>query len=316
MDGLVGSGTDTTSYGFVIDQGCGGIVIGTGVGNPYTTFTFSHFYALACSQDTEKLFLQGSFQVANVDNVTVSYSLLDGWQNGVMARGPGATDSNWVFDHNICLNGFSSSANHGEWINPNSAGLNNITVSFNVFRGHSGTAGQTGTIVANNNDNTGAQIYGNVFDGLQVGNGVITGTSAGNLVKAVVYNNTFLNMTSDSGSAIGGSGQGSGNIAHDNIFYNTNASQGGSFTFDYNSYFSTTNTPTEAHGQIASGNPFVNSASFNYNLAFDTSAWTALASPYNVDPSGTTRTSSRGAYQYEVGGNIPAAPTGLVVTVR
>ena len=165
VDGVVGSGTDTTSYGFVVDEGCGAIVIGTGVGATYTIMTFSHIYALACSQAAEKLFLQTNFQMGQIDDITVSYSLLDGWQNGMMARGnPGVVDNNWAFEHNLCLNGYSSSAHHGEWINPNSAGLNNLTVRFNVFRGYSGSSGQTGTIVANNSNNNGAMIYGNVFD--------------------------------------------------------------------------------------------------------------------------------------------------------
>src|SRR5207245_7994153 len=112
---------------------------------------------LACAQDTEKILLQATVQMGHGDNITVGYSLLNGWQNGVMARGnPGVMHNNWLFEHNTCLNGFSSSANHGEWINPNSAGLNNATIRYNVFRGYSGADGMTGTIVANNSNNNNA----------------------------------------------------------------------------------------------------------------------------------------------------------------
>jgi hypothetical protein len=220
---------------------------------------------------------------------------------------------NWLIEYNVLLNGSSTSANHGEWINPNERPASGWVIAYNLFKGYSGSAGMTGTIVANNQDNNNARIYGNVFDGLRVGNGVITGTSQGNLNNAVVYNNTFLDMTSDSGNAIGGTGQGSNNVALNNVFYNTRASMGSGFTYDYDSFFSTTNTPSEAHSQSASGNPFVNASAGNYKLVSDTATWSSLSAPFNSDPTGMIRSSSRGAFQFL--SNL-TPPTNLTAQVR
>jgi hypothetical protein len=298
----------TLSQGFTF--GTSGSVSSNGPAIQY--ITLSHIYGQATSSDTEKEFIEGNYSAGPHSNVTITYLLLDGWQGLIMSRGQGGQAySNWNISNNVMLNGFSSSANHGEWIDPNERPMNNFTFAYNLFRGHSGTAGQTGTIVANNSDMNNAAIYGNVFDNLLVGNGVITGTSAGNLNNSVIYNNTFLNTTVATGNPICGSGNGSGNTANNNIIYNMTASQGGGCTFDYNSYFSTSATPGETHGQVASSNPFVNVSGGDYSLATDTTAWKSLSAPYALDPAGTPRTSSRGAYQYH--GNSVSAPTNLQV---
>jgi hypothetical protein len=321
FDGSVGPTWDLTpshygfSFGTSLSQaftiGSPGSVSNNGPA--LSNIVLSHLYGKATTSDVEREFIEGAGSGGAHSNITISNCLLDGWQGLVTTKGQSGTAySNWVIQYNVLLNGYSSSANHGEWINPNERPISNWTIAYNVFRGHSGSSGMTGTIVANNSDNNGSKIYGNVFDGLQVGNGVITGTSEGNLNNAVVYNNTFLNMTSDSGDAIGGSGQGSGNVAYNNLFYNTNASHGGGFTFDYNAYFATTNTPAETHGQSGSGNPFVNAAVFNYHLTAGTSAGTTLASPFTIDPEGKTRGADgvwdRGAYEFGSGAPPPPPP--------
>lgn len=282
-------------------------------GPAITNITLSHMTALATSNDVEKEFIEGATSGGAHSNCTISHSLFNGWQGLVMTKGQSGTPySNWVIQYNVMLDGSSTTANHGEWINPNERPISNWTIAFNLFKGYSGSAGQTGTIVANNSDNDSPQIYGNVFDGLRVGNGIITGTSQGQLNNAVVYNNTFLNMTSDSGNAIGGSGQGSGNISLNNLFYNMSASMGGGFTYDYDSFFSTTNTPSEPHGQIGSSNPLVNLSNGDYKLVSDTFPWSSLPAPYNVDATGLGRSSSRGAYQFSgsLGGSGTVAPPG------
>src|SRR5581483_8781700 len=328
FDGSVGPLWDTNpaDYGFRFADGLSrGSTIGvsgtvSNNGPALTNITISHIAAIATSSDTEKEFIEGAISGGAHSNCTVSHSLLNGWQGLIMTKGQsGAAYSNWTISYNALLNGSSTSANHGEWIDPNERPIDSWTISFNLFKGYSGSAGMTGTIVANNSDNNNARIYGNVFDGLRVGNGVITGTSQGNLNNAVVYNNTFLNMTSDSGDAIGGSGQGSGNVALNNLFYNTNANMGGGFSHDYNSFYSTSNTPSESHGQTGSVNPFVNSAANNYQLTADTAMWNLLAAPFNIDADNTVRLSSRGAYQFSTtsggggggGGGTVAPPTNL-----
>jgi hypothetical protein len=326
FDGSIGPLWDTTpaDYGFKFSDGLSrGSTLGvsgsvSNNGPAISNITISHISALATSNDVEKEFIEGASSGGAHSNCTVSHSLFNGWQGLVMTKGQSGTAySNWVIEYNVMLNGSSTSANHGEWINPNERPIDNWTIAFNLFRGYSGSAGMTGTIVANNSDNDNSQIYGNVFDGLRVGNGVITGTSQGKLNNALVYNNTLLNMTSDSGNAIGGTGQGSGNVALNNLFYNTSAQMGGGFSSDYDAFYSTKNTPSEAHGQTGSGNPFVNSAGGNYELTADTSAWSALSVPFNIDADAVSRISSRGAYQFSsTSGASVLPPTNLHALVQ
>ena len=70
----------------------------------------------------------------------------------------------------------------------------------------------------------------------------------------------------------------------------------------------------EVHGQDGTGNPFVDSAHYNFHLKAHTSPGTNLGSPYNVDIDGNTRSMwDIGAYEY-VGTSDPtppAAPRGL-----
>lgn len=265
-----------------------------------TGVIISHVAATAPTGDLEKIFV-ASNTLFPMGNITISHSYLNGWQNAYMASSNGLTMDNWVFEYNMCLNGFSSSANHGEWINNNYGYMKNQVTRFNWFEGRQNG---TGVIVANNNDNVDAKIYGNVFKDIAEGNGIITGTSAGKLVSPQVYNNTFINSTS--GGWIGGNTTGTP-LVYNNLIYNMNASK--SVTTDYNAYFTTTNTPTESNRQIETGNPFVSST--NVNLLKATTAGKTLASPYNVDVYGNIRGADgnwdRGALEY--GTSLSAAPS-------
>jgi hypothetical protein len=103
-----------------------------------------------------------------------------------------------------------------------------------------------------------------------------------------------------------------GNVASTTLVFQNNlmvnCSQSGppgnggitSETYDYNSYFSVTSVGDTGTGvqKVTSGTPFVAPSTNNFVLSFDTSAWTSLSSPYNVDIVGMTRTSSRGAFQF------------------
>jgi hypothetical protein len=295
-DGIVGSTWDNTAtdYGFRFSDGLArGTTIGTvgssGVcGSATHDITFAHFYAKATATDVEKEFEEGNTFGGVLTNVKFSHFLIDGWQGLFMTKSgncSGTAYTGWIVEYGVMLNGYSSAANHGEWVNPNERDLSGVIIRYNVFRQHSGSSGMTGTIVANNSNNTNAFIYGNVFDTLLVGNGVITGTSAGNLNSATIYNNTFLNLVSPSGAWACGSGNGTLNVAQNNIVYNQDATIGSGCTTDWDAYFSTTNTPTETHRQTGASNPFVSSASFNYNLTTDTTAGNTIAA--NI-PAGCT----------------------------
>jgi hypothetical protein len=323
-DGSVGPVWDNTpgDYGFSFGSGLSqAFLIGTtgsssSCGSATHNITIAHFYGKATSSDVEKEFEEGNTYGGALANVTFSNFLIDGWQGLFMTKSGACSSApytGWIVQYGVLLNGSSTSANHGEWINPNERALSGVIIRYNIFRGNSGNAGETGVIVANNSDNDNAAIYGNVFDNNLVGNGIITGTSQGNLNNAVIYNNTFLNMPSASGSALCGSGQGSGNVAYNNLFYNMSASVGGGCTTDYNAYFKTTNTPSEPHGQTSSVNPLVNVSAFDYHLAMETNNGLTLPSPYNIDVDGNARPGSdgiwsRGAYQYGTGTPPPPSP--------
>ena len=192
--------------------------------------------------------------------------------------------------------------------------LTNIIVRYNLFDGHSGEGGMTGIIVANNADNIGAKVYGNVFNAVVVGNGIITGTSAGNLNNAEVYNNTFINCFVATNTPL--SGPGSGNVAYNNIFHNMSASMN-TFTHNYNYFISATGAPSEANRQVSTTNPFVNSSGGNFHLTGATAAGTSLLPPYNGDVDGSVRGSDgvwdRGAYEFGTDAQPPATPKNLHV---
>jgi hypothetical protein len=94
---------------------------------------------------------------------------------------------------------------------------------------------------------------------------------------------------------------------------------GGTLTQDHNTYCKVGNiTDTGTGLQTLATCALLNSPSTNnLNLLSDTSPWTTLDSPFNVDIVGNTRTSSRGAFQMGgVAANVPAPPTSLIATVQ
>jgi hypothetical protein len=218
---------------------------------------------------------------------------------------------NWVFEYNVCVNGFGSATNHGEWCNNNFGLMTNQVIRYNRFVGP--TSGYTGVIVANNNDIQDPVIYGNVFDGYDSGNGVITGTSGGTIIRALIYNNTFLNC----GVGWLGSNAHTSSVAKNNLLYNMSAGGTSGVTVDYSHYVSCTSVPSETNKTTATGNPFTNSAAGNYTLLAATTAGLTLSSPFTTDPTGATRASDgtwdRGAFEF--GGADVTPPTVSSVTV-
>jgi hypothetical protein len=94
---------------------------------------------------------------------------------------------------------------------------------------------------------------------------------------------------------------------------------GGTLTQDHNTYCNVGNiTDTGTGLQTLATCALLNSPSTNnLTLLSDTSPWTTLDSPFNVDIVGNTRTSSRGAFQMGgVAANVPAPPTSLIATVQ
>lgn len=312
VDGNTGTpSSGSSSYGFTVAlpvscaSGNTPIAIGPG-GSTVNNVQISHFYLQACSGDVETnaIYLQTT---TTTSNNTYSYNYMDGFETAVFSHATGT-----VIDHNYIINAFSSASHHGNLFDFIDAESNPV-ISFNTILNCAGTV----CMGANDTGSTcsvglvGAKIYGNVFNGTltpggtqAIGDGIIGATSRCFIKNALVYNNTFT------GSATGWfqgcvtaqptCSSATGNTVENNLVWNETCALGsGVATHDYNSYLSCTDTaPTETHGQVASLNPFVSSGANNFLLATDTSAWLALASPYDLDPNGVTRTSSRGAYQY------------------
>ncbi len=304
FDGITGGmTTNTTAYGFSIAQSQYASQFGS---SSIQNITCSHIYALAISGDPGsggKYAFGDIGSTAGSSNITFSYNLLDGWQVFFFCSGPGGQSShvNWVIDHNICVNQTSYSDAHGCSVDAD-YGMTSPVISFNIFRHYAAPDScATCTIEANNGDISGAEVYGNVFDGCVNCNEVIGGTSAGRFGTSVIYNNTFYSCTSSANPPWFGAGTlgGSGNIAYNNLIVNMQGNVGAGVTDDYNAYYSTTSIPSETHGQISSGNPFNNEPGWDYTLKANTSPGVALSAPYSVNMFGNTRTTwTRGAFEY------------------
>jgi hypothetical protein len=302
LDGSVGSLSELPSaYGFLIDNtaGCAdndnGIALGNGNAAEFSNMTFKHIAFENCTADIWSDGINTHGQILRWINSTVSDSLFEHWQGAIAFNGASA-NQNITIERNIFMNGHSSSHAHGEQINANGADVMNMVLRYNVFKDNGGT----GTVVGNNSNIANSFIYGNLFIRDTVGNGIITGTSVGDLVNTMIYNNTFVSKVSG-GPWVSGEG-GTGNIARNNLVFGMDASAGTGVTLDNNAYFQTTNTPTETNRQTGANNPFLNSSGGNYHLAAATTAGQVLPAPFNIDPNGNGRGADgvwdRGAYEF------------------
>lgn len=311
FDGAVGELVSTrATYGFAITRTLAGsanaafFIDSASAGVP--NLTVAHTAMQSPAGDQEKTAIRGT-TTHNYINLTVQSCLLDNFEGGVVSEG--GTNTGWLIERTYFLNGFSSPAHHGEDINPNSGAMSGAIIRYNIFDGTDPIGDKTGTIVANNSDNVNAQIYGNVFTGQITGNGMITGTSQGNMTGAVVYNNTIIDNDPTNGGGGTGcvfSGPGTGDIAQNNIIANQSAQNCG-FTSDYNLYISGTGAPAETHGQTsASSTFFVNRVGKDYHLTVATTTGNPLSSPFNQDRFGNTRGADgvwdRGAFEFCAGG--------------
>ena len=197
----------------------------------------------------------------------------------------------------------------------------NVTIRFNIWDGCGGTACIAALAcgpACGPMSMRAYKIYGNQFINCEayptspsdsyVTDGIISSGGPGIMRDVEVYNNTFIDcatggkISKQCDDLSSSCSSASGNIFRNNYFYNVNPlfiqNQGGAYTTSHNSYCGSTpdSPPSETGRQFPCGQLHVSST--NFHLASDTSAWTSLASPYNVDPDGVTRTSSRGAYQF------------------
>lgn len=217
----------------------------------------------------------------------------------------------------VARNGGNTIHNHGEsWAEDSSS---NVTIRFNEFQDTQGTA--VLGIGLNKGTSDAWLVYGNVFmyhrgnpyRRTGVDNGIMSAVTGGRITNSVFYNNDVINVPGYSTRIDVQSSNGSSIIVKNNIWYscsgaNHAAAKGVIATYNY---YSGTNHFAEMGEQVTSIDPFVAWASGNYRLSAATNVWTPLSSPYDTDPAGITRTSSRGVYEYVAAQSVPNPPSGL-----
>lgn len=272
----------------------------------------------------------GGYVFGSGDNITIQYSY-------------------WAHNYN-------SAANHSEGCSC-SEGLTNFTIRYNYIVDMLGTAyiaTPSGADYNNGNGNNGPwSIYGNAFMATSGGIGSLhCGTGDGMLAawdttfSGDVYflNNTIANFY---GCRAYNNGFGMGLAyttpmqhlySQNNLFWSTDAVtvlntgvrnwDGATFTgvnWSYNAWYqipdSSASNDTDSNKQVSSSNPFVNSGSYNWNLASDTNAGTnthSLIAGNDIDMNGVSRGVNgvwdRGAFQISGSPTRPAPPTNLTAT--
>jgi hypothetical protein len=227
---------------------------------------------------------------------------------------------NFIAEHGWVVSYFGDASAHSEIASIWGGSVGDTTFRYNLFTDIQSTGG----IMWDNTENPSAKlnIYGNVFykpagANWQKANGVIGGwtTSASLFGNTAVYNNAFINVDQQSLSTF--PQRYSGNVAYNNIFYNSQSPDFGKFdTHNYNHFINAGGTHSEANGtSAASGDPFVNYVGLDFRLKAATANGLALSPPFNTDPHGAVRGADgvwdRGAFEYSAG----APPTTTSSTV-
>lgn len=338
IDGMVGSGSSPSSYGFLLAKPspCSSApqhylqVSHNGTtSTTQTSVTVRHIAVVGCGEsfDVSQQAVQIGGSQKHVTDSIFGNSYLDATtQIWAVTNGARCT-----FEYNYVNTQWSSASNHGEVMlinnchNSDGGACTGATTACeqglctinNTFRyNFIGMCDGTGCIMAkdlgNANAAPGMKIYGNVFKGNVGGNnGVLgSGATASHYIQDwAIYNNTFIDQLGTIVRVCGSTCTGAtGNVFKNNLLYNSSSAlvlSAGSLENDYNSYLSAIDTPpTETNGQIATLNPFVSSASGNYALVdgSSVSAGLELSSPYTTDPNGISRGADgvwdRGAYEF------------------
>ena len=230
--------------------------------------------------------------------------------------GPGPSSP--LIEYHYSKGAWSTDNCHGEIT---AFGGSGATIRYNYFDQCQGTA----CIASDGPSMSAFKIYGNVMNNVtnggtgcgSGGNGAIAGAGNASITNFEIYNNTIIQP----GMCFGWfySNGGGGNVAKNNIIKG-NCDFTGSLTHDSNYYLSCNSgqaAPAETNSQMSSTAPFVNMTARDFHLSADTNMWAPVTSPFDIDPDGLPRTSSRGAFQFStVTAQRPAAPQSLQATVR
>lgn len=294
-------------YGFkFVDNSCNDIHIGPSGSGTVSNYVFAHFAAKGYTGDPASgcpaganFCISTTSGSSEVDFVTITNCLMDCWQNDIATTA--AVNKNWTIQGNVFFGTMYYSDAHCENISENYGQDQNITVCNNLFYNNTNVTGCI-VVALNGGPSSNWFIYGNVFyHDITTGNGIIcTGSGNETATGVHIYNNTFDSCTIPWLGNIDATSVLTGDAAN-NLFYNMNAGgpPSGFGTVDYSAYYSCSGNNGDAHIQSSSGNPFVSDSGFNFELVSNTIPGANLGPPYNIDPTGNTRTTwTRGAYEY------------------
>jgi hypothetical protein len=273
----------------------------------------------------------------NAINPTIQYNYIHNVGTCfIKTYGPSSGSDTALVQYNWGNNNQSTTANHGCGITIAGAagGLRTLVFRYNIFENVEGTSYFDTTNCSGCEGNWYA--YGNIFfanpaewdgscnlctpstgtqDGLTPYYVQIFGSAGNplNLTEFAFWNNTIYNLA-PAGSAYPPGDcdwENADNVdivnlyIQNNLYVNCvnslyNPLSSGTVTRTYNSYFDVTNVSDTGTGvqSVPGVIPFVSTSADNFILNQDTATWTPLASLYNVDLLGDTRTSSRGALQF------------------
>lgn len=224
--------------------------------------------------------------------LTFSRMFINGSCNHWMIRGSTGT----VIEYSAASNATGNENNHGEIVNLYYT-ANNTVIRHNHFKNNYVGGGGTALIACT--FTSGHQIYGNLFENWDSGDGAI-GFIGGDMSNTKIYNNTFVKCTTGGGIQ---ASAGSGNEIRNNLWVGVSSPSinvGAGATITHNAFSNASGSGTSAQTSVPTS-IFVNYAGGDYRLASATQAGFTLASPYNVDRLGNTRgadgTWDRGAYE-------------------
>jgi hypothetical protein len=240
-------------------------------------------------------------------DVTLSYFRMSGIGRCPFFISP----RNLIVEHGWIESYYGSSSVHSEaasiW--GFSGNVGDVTFRSNLFTDIQSTGG----IMWDNSSNTTAKlsVYGNIFykpTGAKwgVANGLIggwTGANGEQFRNAAVYNNTFINVDQESLSTL--PNKFSGNVAYNNLFFNSQSPNFAKFAnHDYNHFINSGDAHSEVHGSTAtSGDPFVDFPNLDFLLKAPTASGMTLVAPFVIDPLGQTRgadgVTDRGAFEFD-----------------
>jgi hypothetical protein len=308
FDGQVGSGNDTSSYGFWSDSSSScsdtgdtpslDIQNSTSISN----VTIRHWGFKVCNTNandcTFGIRVYGAYGKGLNDPTKASYitlSYIYVWGASCSTRN--VNTSHTQLDHSYIANNWVSSACHGGMINYYNGDTAAIFNNY-FYQCRLDVIDIVGAVISN------SSFYNNIID---------TDNPNGQCMEAVsnenypgvtmhnwqVYNNTIVNLSTPF-YLIHSQDGGGGSVVYNNLYWNvpTPLKDNANTTYDYDAFYSS-GSISETHGQVTSGNPFVSSSGKNFRLIGSTTAGITLGSPYNVDYNGIARTYwDRGAFEY------------------